>query len=76
MTALNENHQDNPMSRQEPEVIKRYDKRPGDRLYNTAILSYVTLDELSDMTLSGRRFIVRDAETGEDLTAKMLVSLH
>ena len=54
MTALNENHQDNPMSRQEPEVIKRYGKRPGDRLYNTATLSYVTLDELSDMTLTGR----------------------
>jgi polyhydroxyalkanoate synthesis regulator protein len=64
------------MSRQEPEVIKRYGKRPSDRLYNTATLSYVTLDELSDMTLQGRRFIVRDAETGEDLTTKVLASLH
>jgi polyhydroxyalkanoate synthesis regulator protein len=36
----------------------------------------VTLVELSDMTLLGRRFIVRDAETGEDLAAKVLASLH
>ena len=54
-------------------MIKRYAKR---RLYNTATLSYVTLDDLSEMVLEGRRFVVYEADTGEDVTPAILSQLH
>ncbi len=57
----------------EPVLIKRY---AGRRLYNTADLSYVTLPDLSDMVLARRRFIVRDAETGDDITKDILDRLY
>jgi len=48
-----------------PMLIKRY---AGRRLYNTPTLAYVSPDDLADMALEGTRFIVRDADTGEDIT--------
>jgi polyhydroxyalkanoate synthesis repressor PhaR len=63
----------NHISRREPELIKRYGKR---RLYNTATLCYVTLDDLSEMILEGRRFVVREAGTDEDVTLSVLEALH
>jgi polyhydroxyalkanoate synthesis repressor PhaR len=57
----------------EPVLIKRYDNR---RLYNTATAAYVTLDDLEGMVLSGERFVVRDAQTGEDITRALLDRLH
>jgi polyhydroxyalkanoate synthesis repressor PhaR len=54
-------------------LIKRY---AGRRLYNTETLAYVTLDDLADMLLSGRRFIVREAPTGEDITRDVLDRLN
>jgi len=57
----------------EPVLIKRYDNR---RLYNTVTASYVTLDDLESMVLSGERFVVRDARTGEDITRVLLDRLH
>jgi polyhydroxyalkanoate synthesis repressor PhaR len=61
------------LSGAEPDMIKRYAKR---RLYNTATLSYVTLDDLSEMVLEGRRFVVYEADTGEDVTPAILEQLH
>jgi polyhydroxyalkanoate synthesis regulator protein len=57
----------------EPILVKRH---AGQRLYNTAGLSYVTLPDLSDMVLARRRFIVRDAETGNDITKEILDRLQ
>ncbi len=64
------------MSRQEPEIIKCYGKPPSVRLYNTTTAGYVSRAELAEMLLEGRRFIVREAGTGEDLTEEVLASLH
>ena len=57
----------------EPVLIKRYDNR---RLYNTVTAAYVTLDDLESMVLSGERFVVRDAQTDEDITRVLLDRLH
>jgi polyhydroxyalkanoate synthesis repressor PhaR len=62
------------MADDRPEVlIKRY---AGIRLYNTDTLTYVTLDNLAGMVLSGQRFAIREAETGEDITRDILDRLN
>lgn len=53
-------------------LIKRY---AGQRLYNTATLAYLSLDELATMVLRGQRFVVRDSETGADITLDILDQL-
>jgi len=50
-------------------LIKRY---AGRRLYNTASLAYVSLDDLANMLLSGQRFVVVESETGDDITRAIL----
>jgi polyhydroxyalkanoate synthesis repressor PhaR len=52
-----------------PVLIKRY---AGRRLYNTVTLNYVTLDELANMVLEHRRFVVWDVDTGGDITREIL----
>lgn len=54
-------------------LIKRY---AGRRLYNTATSTYLSLDDLTAMVLRGQRFIVRDAETGGDITRAILDSFQ
>ena len=54
-------------------LIKRYG---GGRLYNTHTAAYVSLDDLAELVLTGRRFTVRDASTGEDITRKILDQLR
>jgi polyhydroxyalkanoate synthesis regulator protein len=54
-------------------LIKRYANR---RLYNTASLTYVSLEDLAEWVLAQRRFTVREAATGEDITALILSRLH
>ena len=56
----------------EPILIKRY---AGKRLYNTQSAGYVTNQDLADMVLGRIRFIVRDAETGADITLDYLKRL-
>jgi len=56
-----------------PELIKRY---AGYRLYNTATLTYFSLDDLAEMVLNGQRFIVRESDTGKDITRNILDRLH
>jgi polyhydroxyalkanoate synthesis regulator protein len=53
----------------DPILIKRY---AGRRLYNTATLTYATLDDLANMVLQHRPFVVRDADTGGDITREIL----
>ena len=50
-------------------LIKRY---AGRRLYNTVTLTYVSREELADMALKGTRFVVRDVNTGADVTSDIL----
>jgi polyhydroxyalkanoate synthesis regulator protein len=57
----------------DPVLIKRY---PGRRLYNTADLDYVTFEDSAKMVLARRRFIVREAATGSDITAEISQQLH
>jgi polyhydroxyalkanoate synthesis regulator protein len=57
----------------EPILIKRY---AGKRLYNTQSAGYVTLQDLANMVLGRIRFIVRDAETGADITLDYLKRLN
>lgn len=56
-----------------PVLIKRY---AGHRLYNTATATYASRDDLRHMVLQHTRFIVRDAETGEDITRVTLEQLE
>jgi len=54
-------------------LTKRY---AGRRPYDTANLSYVPLQDLTKMVLRQQRFVVRDAETGADITREILDHLH
>jgi polyhydroxyalkanoate synthesis repressor PhaR len=56
----------------EPTVIKKYANR---RLYDTGRSSYVTLDDLCEMTREGYEFVVYDAKTGEDITRSVLAQI-
>ena len=55
-----------------PRVLKKY---PNRRLYDTQLSSYITLADVKTMGLSGVRFEVRDAKTGEDLTRSILLQI-
>lgn len=62
-----------PNAAAESILIKRYAKR---RFYNTVSAAYVTLDDLVDLVLRHQRFVVRDAESGEDITQEIFDRLH
>ena len=53
-------------------VIKKY---PNRRLYDTRVSSYITLEEVRQLVLSGEPFEVRDAKTNEDLTRAVLLQI-
>jgi polyhydroxyalkanoate synthesis regulator protein len=54
-------------------LIKRENKS---RLYNTESMTYVSLSDLADMLVEGKRIVVQDAGTGEDITSEILDLLH
>jgi len=56
----------------EPIVIKKYANR---RLYNTQSSSYITLEDLAQMTREGLEFNVVDAKSGEDITHSILTQI-
>ena len=56
----------------DPITIKKYANR---RLYNTASSSYITLDDLSQMTRQGIDFRVLDAKSGDDITHSILTQI-
>ena len=57
-----------------PEVvsIKRY---PNRRLYDRQARRYITLQDLEDLVLGGKKIEVRDSRTGEDLTRSILTQI-
>ena len=54
-------------------LVKRYADR---RFYNTVTSTYVSLMDMAEMVLDGRRFKVLDADTGQDITREILNQLH
>jgi len=56
----------------EPIIIKKYANR---RLYNTRSSSYITLEDLAEMTRNGLDFQVVDAKTGKDITHQILTQI-
>jgi polyhydroxyalkanoate synthesis repressor PhaR len=57
-----------------PEVvyIKRY---PNRRLYDRQARRYITLQDLEDLILGGKKIEVRDSKSGEDLTRSILTQI-
>ena len=57
-----------------PEVvsIKRY---PNRRLYDRQARRYITLQDLEDLVLGGKKIEVRDSRTGDDLTRSILTQI-
>jgi len=53
-------------------TIKKYANR---RLYNTSSSSYITLDDLAQMTREGTEFKVIDAKSGVDITHSILTQI-
>ncbi len=53
-------------------IIKKYANR---RLYNTASSSYITLENLAQMTREGVEFKVLDAKSGDDITHAILTQI-
>jgi len=53
-------------------TIKKYANR---RLYNTAVSTYVKLEDLAEMVQGGTDFIVVDAKTGDDITRSVLTQI-
>jgi polyhydroxyalkanoate synthesis repressor PhaR len=50
-------------------LVKRYARS---RLYDTASMRYVTVEDLRRWMAQGIVFAVRDAETGDDITRALL----
>ena len=57
----------------QPVLVKRYASR---RLYNVESTRYVTRDDLAAMLRHGQRFVVREAESGEDVTSQIVDALN
>jgi polyhydroxyalkanoate synthesis repressor PhaR len=53
-------------------IIKKY---PNRRLYDTAISSYITLEDVKRLVLSGVEFRVIDSRTADDLTRTILFQI-
>ena len=56
----------------EPRIIKKY---PNRRLYDTAISSYITLEDVKRLVLEYEKFRVIDAKTKEDITRSILLQI-
>lgn len=56
----------------EPRIIKKY---PNRRLYDTAISSYITLEDVKRLVLNRTEFHVVDARSNEDITRSILLQI-
>jgi polyhydroxyalkanoate synthesis repressor PhaR len=56
----------------EPRIIKKY---PNRRLYDTAISSYITIEDVRNLVKQHVTFFIQDAKTGEDLTRNILLQI-
>jgi polyhydroxyalkanoate synthesis regulator protein len=61
--------QEADLAKKPPVLVKRYAR---DRLYDTAVGRYLTIADLRKWTGRAISFVVRDAETGEDITRILL----
>ena len=55
-----------------PRIIKKY---PNRRLYDTAISSYITLEDVKRLVLEYEKFRVVDAKTKDDITRSILLQI-
>ncbi len=55
-----------------PRIIKKY---PNRRLYDTAISTYITLDDVRRLIIDGEAIQVLDVRSGEDLTRQVLLQI-
>jgi polyhydroxyalkanoate synthesis repressor PhaR len=53
-------------------IIKKY---PNRRLYDTAISTYITVEDVRQLVVSGESFEVHDAKSNEDLTRQVLLQI-
>lgn len=53
-------------------IIKKY---PNRRLYDSQASAYITLADVKQLVMEGKRFVVQDAKTGEDLTRSILLQI-
>ena len=53
-------------------LIKKY---PNRRLYNTETSGYITINDVAELVRSGYRVEVRDATSGDDVTALVLTQI-
>ncbi|MDQ2696976.1 MAG: polyhydroxyalkanoate synthesis repressor PhaR [Pseudomonadota bacterium] len=60
------------MTEPEPRTIKKY---PNRRLYDTAISSYITLEDVKQLVLDRAEFRVIDARSNEDITRSILLQI-
>jgi len=56
----------------EPRIIKKY---PNRRLYDTAISSYITLEDVRRLVVEHTPFKVKDARSNEDITRSILLQI-
>jgi len=56
----------------EPRIIKKY---PNRRLYDTALSRYITLEDVRRLVRDGTDFVVRDAQTDDDITRSILLQI-
>ncbi len=56
----------------EPRIIKKY---PNRRLYDTAVSSYITLEDIKQLVLERADFHVIDARTNTDITRGILLQI-
>lgn len=56
----------------EPRIIKKY---PNRRLYDTAISSYITLEDVKQLVINRTEFRVIDARSSEDITRGILLQI-
>lgn len=56
----------------EPRIIKKY---PNRRLYDTAVSSYITLEDVRKLVLDSEEFCVIDARSKDDITRSILLQI-
>ena len=56
----------------EPRIIKKY---PNRRLYDTALSRYITLEDVRGLVRDRTDFVVRDAQTDDDITRSILLQI-
>jgi polyhydroxyalkanoate synthesis repressor PhaR len=56
----------------EPRIIKKY---PNRRLYDTAISSYITLEDVRKLVIDEQPFVVQDAKSKDDITRTILLQI-